>query len=632
MATAADVPGKYDLVLNVAGVTNGYTFLRTLDGSYLSASRHRAEYTSTPTFLERQNVSGAYGDDQQAFFMTASQKDWSRGEGQTYFRQGDPDSARGFYKSSCVDVATVPGRVLPRADVVNITPAGQSYAGCAAPLALAAAFHYYVSIDAGTPTLHQVDANGSDTSKGATGSGTPSTWGMCNDNVNVYIAGGTTIRRWNGTAFSNFGAANANAGALAFLNNALYSCDGSALKTYDGTGVATTLFTWKDATNTALTTLQNPKIVPFGGKLLIFFPHMADGPELWIYDGTGAAKLAALSDSVIGFDITVLDGVVFMSGVTFGTTRAGVATGIPIIYYWNSGTIGELWRDPDGSYQSPYLNAYDAPALGTLSGRLVWAQNSGVNSGGAATIREYDPGTGAITVAASIPKTGTTVYVDFPRISSGPVSVVAALDRGTTGGGSTVVFWPGTAAPTAFIVSSLFDFDSNLTKTFRSVKVETQDAASGFDIYYSVDTLTTFTLLQAAGVSGTEYTLPGSTSGRAIAVKIVLNGTILQRYYIRAVPRLSALKVRTYNLDLSSTQEHTTVLEDGSPQPLSGFEQAQNLQAAISSTSPLSITDKFGTFTGVCEPSNCSILELHSGGSSKAKPGQYVAQITVREV
>ena len=50
------------------------------------------KYAYSPTFVERANVQGDYGDNQQDFFMTFSQKDWSLGEQQRYFRRATTGS------------------------------------------------------------------------------------------------------------------------------------------------------------------------------------------------------------------------------------------------------------------------------------------------------------------------------------------------------------------------------------------------------------------------------------------------------------------------------------------------------------------------------------------------------------
>lgn len=46
--------------------------------------REPATYGHSPTFVERSNVSGDYGDNQQAFWLVASQRDWSLGEQQPF--------------------------------------------------------------------------------------------------------------------------------------------------------------------------------------------------------------------------------------------------------------------------------------------------------------------------------------------------------------------------------------------------------------------------------------------------------------------------------------------------------------------------------------------------------------------
>jgi hypothetical protein len=619
LATAADCPGKYDVILD----GHGYVLLDALTPN-IPFRTHRAIYTFSPTFLERTNVTGAYGDNQQDFWMTVSQKDWSEGEGQAYFRSNDADSVRKFWQGAGVDVASVPGRVFNNPNVVNITPAGTSYAACSAGSAIGKDFHVYASLDTATHNLHKVDSAGTDTTIGAHGSGLPNQWGMCNDSVNVYIAGATRITKWTGAAFSSF-SATANAGSLAYLNNALYSCDGSTLNTYDGTGTKTVLFTWKDATNTALPALgQAAKIIPFGGKLLIFFPWLYEGPELWIYDGIAPSRLAVLPDSMIGYDCEVVDGIVFMSGLIQGRSTTGSIGSIPCVYYYANGNVGELWR-------SSRNNATN-PALGNFSGRLVWTCRTGV-AVQITEFREWDPGTGAISVFQALTGSGTYGSATLPRVSVTPSSILGAADRGTTGGGDTLSLFPGSGTTTAYIISSLFDFDSNLTKTFRSVKVETQDASSGFDIYYAVDNLTTYTLLQSAGISGTEYTLPANTQGRAISLKIVLNGTILQRYYIRSAPDLTSFRTREYILDMTGAPEDAPrALRDGTPDPTLPHDAVVNLVASASSATPISITDRLGTFTGIIEPDKSEIYEMHAQREILAKSGSYVAKITVREI
>jgi len=631
MASASDVPGRYDIVLD----GHGYVLLDALTPN-IPFRTHRAIYTFSPTFLERTNIQGSYGDNQQDFWMTLSQKDWSEGEGQAHFRSSDQDSARKFWASSAIDVASIPGLVYNRVGVTQITPAGVSYAGCGCGAKIGIDTHAYVSLDTATHNLHTVDSTGTDTTVGAHGSGVPNQWGMCNDSVNVYIAGATRITKWTGAAFSSF-SATANAGSLAYLNNALYSCDGSTLNTYDGTGTKTTLFTWKDATNTALTALgQAAKLVPFGGKLLIFFPYLYDGPELWVYDGIAPSRLAVLPDSMYGFDCEVVDGIVFMSGTIYGRAASSAEGHIPCIYYYANGNIGELWRD-SATTKGFGLNGKGNPTLGNFGGRLLWSVNyaASISSGsGVHNIREYDPGTGAISVVASLTSNPSKTTTTVQRFSVTPSSVIATIDLGS-GTGDQLVFYPGSNTATgAFITSSLFDFDSALTKTFRSAKVETLGGSSGFDIYYALNDLTgTYTLLQASATSGTEYTFPTNTQGRSISLKIVLNGTTLQRYYVRSAPALQSFRTREYILDMTGAPEDAPrLLRDGSPDPTLPHDAVANLVASASSATPISITDRLGTFTGIIEPDKSEIYEMHAQREILAKSGSYVAKITVREV
>src|SRR5438094_1511910 len=90
--TAAMVGPRYDLLVDGFG----YVLDRTWNPDSL---RHPpTAYKFTPTFLERTNVGAGYGDDQQAFWLTASQNDWSLGEQQRFFRATDADSVRRYYR------------------------------------------------------------------------------------------------------------------------------------------------------------------------------------------------------------------------------------------------------------------------------------------------------------------------------------------------------------------------------------------------------------------------------------------------------------------------------------------------------------------------------------------------------
>jgi hypothetical protein len=79
------VPGVYDVLVN----GNGYMLVESADS--------RAVYGFTPTFIERQNVGVEYGDDQQDFFLTASQSDWSLGEERRFADPTDADLKRKYW-------------------------------------------------------------------------------------------------------------------------------------------------------------------------------------------------------------------------------------------------------------------------------------------------------------------------------------------------------------------------------------------------------------------------------------------------------------------------------------------------------------------------------------------------------
>lgn len=623
MAVAGDVPSKYDLVLN----GKGYTFLRTMDGSYLSASRHRAEYTSTATFVERQNISNAYGDNSQDFFLTARNRDWSLGEQQKFFRSGQDGR---YWMGQNVDVST-PGQVQLSPKLTTSSALSEAVvSGCRAGATV-----LNVALT-GATKLFSIDATGVAAAGVAHGLGAaPARFGMCTDGLKVYMsttaAGTVGVRSWDG-AFATFSATAAD--SLAFLNNTLFGLVGlnvgaPSLIQYDTAGTATTVFTWKAATGaTSISAPVISKIEPFGGKLLILFSFGQDvGAELWIYDGTGASRLEVFPPNFWAYDLEVLYGVAYISGSFFKAAGASTVYGRPAIHFFDGSQVGLVWRAND--YGTSALSSTDVgpyPALTVFAGNLVFTDETNGN------LMAYDPARGGVSTLATFSTTGDTT-----RLSTSGTTMV--LTRKQT----TYSFFPATTHPTSgYVISSLIDFESSLTKQFRGVKVEFAAATDGnggsVDIAYQVDSLDgSWTTLQTGAVSGTEYTF-SNISGHAVAIKVTLNkgtstaGPVLKSLNVRAAPTLTSFKVRTYNLDLSSDPEHPTRLEDGTDQTLTGFEQAQNLTTAITSTSPISVTDKFGTFTGICEPSACSILELHSQGGGPGTPGQYTAQITVREV
>src|ERR1035437_9465698 len=99
---AADVPNRFDLVID----GYGYVTARAIDPNIpFRVQQSRLSYS--PTFVDRQNVSNAYGDNAQDFFLTIRQRDWSLGEQQKFFRAGVDGN---YWMGSAVDTTT-PGQV-----------------------------------------------------------------------------------------------------------------------------------------------------------------------------------------------------------------------------------------------------------------------------------------------------------------------------------------------------------------------------------------------------------------------------------------------------------------------------------------------------------------------------------------
>lgn len=91
-----------------------------------------------------------------------------------------------------------------------------------------------------------------------------------------------------------------------------------------------------------------------------------------------------------------------------------------------------------------------------------------------------------------------------------------------------------------------------------------------------------------------------------------------------------------YILDCSNSDEAPRELRDGSPHPVLGYDQVQNLLTARNSTSPISVTDKVnGTYTGfvdVNDPQGFDVYEVHPAPERNGKPGSFVVRLTIRGV
>lgn len=624
--TASQVGTRFDVIID------GYGYMNDRTWNPDSLRHPPSSYQYTPTFVERTNVSGSYGDDQQAFWLTASQNDWSLGEGQRHLRlSGDATSIRQYFADTGVDVST-PGQVTLKFGIQGITTAANVKAGCARGVA-APTGHAFAT----NTNLYTSTAAGAITDQSTHGAGNVNQWGVCTDGVNIYIAGATKIRKWSsGGGYSDF-SAQANAGALVFLNNALYSCDGSVLRVYSSTGTATTVFTWNDATGTALPALAtHPKIIPLGGQLLIYWPFLYDRPELWLYDGSSTYRVAELPDSAIGYDIEEIEGVTFLSGSIYGTDAVAESLGgFPILWTYVGGNLDELWRGRASNVNHSQNDGL-MPTLGSFSGRLSFTDMT--RSGGSTGyLMEYDPTTGAVSSAGTFTLTGAGGAAS--QMSSAASSVLLSFDAAS--GVPKACLYPnlfGGVPIAATIDSSLIDFDNSLTKLFRGIKIDWDGAAPAApDIYYQIDSVDgAYTLLQAAAASGTEYALPATTTGHSISVRVALNVVSgvsrLKHVYARAAPILPSYRIARLILDCTGVESDPSgggdsdmlQLRDGTTHNLTGLQMATQLRATATMQTPVTITDEFATYTGIIEASTFQLERI--------RPAEYRAFVDLREI
>jgi len=586
---AADVPGKFDLIID----GHGYLFAEPEEGN-------RAHYTYTPTFLARQNVSEAFGDNQQDFFLTIGQNDWSLGEEQQHFTVGDDARKRRYFSSTGVDPITVPGEVTIRRTVGTLTFAGAVLGITETPSKIYCA---------NATKVYSVDTAGSITDEGAHGLGSdPAKWGITADARNVFVSNSAQkIRKYNGSAWADF--ATSGADSLCFLGNTLYGYDEThaTFVQYDTSGVQTVLYTWKDALGAALTgSTYATRLRPFGGKIyMLRLVGIRGRAELWQYDGSAVSQLAEFPVNFIAGELEQVDGVAFISGYLSRN-----ADKLPAIYYYVNGTMGRLWKSQTAGYTNatwPVMAPYDEGLAFTddTTGRLLLYN---VATGGVHTLGTYSATAGT------------------PGMAGNSTIIVHTLNS-TTG-----YYFPTSTVKSAVTVdSSLIDFENTLPKQFRGIKVNAViPSGATLDISYQLDSTTgSWTSLQTGAVSGTEYTLSG-VSGQAIAVRITLNkgssaaGPTLRRVYVRASPFLQSYRRGEYVIDCTGRDGRNIKMRNEQAHPLDGLAMATNLVTAITSGATISVTDRFGTFTGVLEPEGCEFVEI--------RPEEFVVKIRARAV
>ena len=627
--TTSDVPARYDLVLqNVSTATSGnQTFGFVLADSIepsLPFRTHRAIYDITATFISRANTTGIYGDNQQDFWMTWNQEDWSLGEDQKFFRINDADRIRRYWQGSNVDMR-VPGQVTIRPPVLNLSMSSAVNSGTGAVTSDARSCIHSV----GTHDVFEIAANGTFVSKGEHGLGrAPDPYGTTFDGKNTMFSAdaASAVRSWSGTAFSTFSASQAS--SLAYLNNTLFGFRATIgdLVKYDTGGVATSIFTWQDAKGAAIKAATNQvKMIPFGGKLIILRCGVGDRgtSEVWQYDGTAVSKMHQFEENFLASDIETSEGVLFIAGGL--QTASGNSTVVyPTVFYIANGTIGKLWKSLTST------TAFSALPITAFDGGLAWPDYTN----GAYVY--YSPETGGITRVASAVTSNVT----------NPVMVGSRTNFVEFGSSTSLDLFPNAASvsSSATITSSLYDFDNSLDKVFRSVKVEWAAASDGnggsVDIAYLVgDVSGTFTSLVTGATSGVENVFPTGVVGRNITIKVTLNkgtstnGPVLRRMYVRCAPLLQTFRSGTYILDLNDNRQ----LRDGSNCPTTAQQQLQNLLSAAKTTTPFTVKDKSGTFTALVDlqdPEGFDVYEIHPIGTrqSAKAAGSYLARIKLREV
>lgn len=609
MASSADVPNKFDLVINGEGYM--------LDKSYDDSPYRKppAMYGYTPTFLERTNVGASYGDDQQAFFLTANQNDWSLGGARRFFRSTDADGIRRYWFDLGIDPTIVPGQVVLARQSPSILAATPVASMCGFPSGV------YIG---GTTHLFLADKTGAATDKGAHGLGAaPSIFGMATDSVNAFLsttgAGTVGVRRYSGAAFDTFSATACD--SLCFLDNILfgYSEATGSLIEYSTGGVASTIFTWQDAKGNALTgSAYRTRLRAFGGVLLLLRQQGANEKqgELWTYNGTDTSQLSAFPANFVAKEMEIVSGIAFFGG--FLTTNSNY---IPAIYYYDGSTMNLLWKSNVTSFTTATW-----PSLAPYGDGIVF------NDDTTGSLLQYDIRIGGIHSLGAAATDGN------PPLMAANKDI---LVYSTTAGQHTQFYPSATTLTTGYLITSLFDFDNSLPKLMRGVKIEWDAGSDGdggsIDIYYQFDSVDgAWTLLQAAAVSGTEYNL-GTTPHHSVAFKLVLNkgtstyGPKLKRIFARAAPVLNTYRNNQYLLDLTGNQMADPslflTLADGTTHTKDGEQMRKDLVTALLA-GPISITDRFGTYTGIIEPANTDFREVRSDYGR----AEYRADIQIREI
>ena len=619
---AADVPDRYDVVFSLNdGTTYGYLYADSVE-SNLPFRTHKALYSYSPTFLERQNLSNTYGDNFQDFFLTASQADFSEGEQQKFFRVNDPDSVRKYWGGRNVEPTKVPGNA-------TLTYALASAASSVGTVAITSGIS---STNAGFPadwisadntnlyTISVASGSVSSVSLGAHGAGTALS--LACDRANVFIGGSTSVRKWNG-AFSTF-SATANIASMVFVNNILYGYQSStdSLISFDTAGNATTQFQWKNADGTT-TTNVSVQMVPYGGSIYILRGKDSKF-ELWVYDGSGCRSLTNFPVDFTPQAMDVSLGIVYISGNTVVKTSGF----LPQVYYYVNGSLGKLW---ESQAAWPAGNASSDIPLCAFGNGVVFKDCSTNN------IYQYDISLGGIHCIGNFNNTNASLLA-----SSNFHSSFLLLYSGTI-----VCYGGGTNYNSSgFIQTSQYDFDNTLSKVFRGIKIDADiPANTSVDIAYQLDGAGgAYTNLQTGAATGTEYFLPANTTGHSISVRVTLNSATgsatptLKHVYVRAAPILQQFRKREYLFDLAGGArdeigQTSRRARDNTVYPKDPITACNDLVKIATQTIPFTVYDRFvpGGMTVMAD------LQQNQAGYDgfalyEVRPNVFIGRLNLREV
>lgn len=676
----ADTPEpkqRYDVVID--GV--GYMLWRQTDDSLPSRIYQIVPETLTwsQQFIERTNVSGDFGDNQQDFFMTYTMRDWSGGEGQKFFRQ-QTDKDRTYWDGSNVRPTETPGAVVVGAREIenslphtgtgsgnmayNIAFIKETGAGtigdalvCVVNDAVGSALYTFYSTDGGV-TWTEMCA----TSRPAQAVDACDLIG--GDNGTIYLL----VRDWLASSeskifsCSSVGATTWTAhtnlakiiNMMEWFNGGMYCCSSGALfQTVDVSGGA------GDGTLNTIKDLGGGQVIDMmaaGGVLYLLYCSAQGDHRLMQYDGTDVVEIARLpkgwkspkpSESAIDTGgnrrlrcLSYQDGIVYVGGSVPGNdaliTQGNTFTYRAALWFYDGGDSGLLW-------QSNVMLQTQKRAGGATcvidGGIIVFADHI------AERLMAYDPRTGGVFTLSSISNVpnGSNIPPIW-RLEYDPINSVilgvwekdfqANLDPFFTITSTQINRWQlrKQGATSGYVTTSLFDFDSSLPKWFAGVTINGQtkpysgDAAAGtFDIYYQLDGVDgAYTLLKAGAVPGTEYRI--DQSAHSISIKVVLNnngdfGPSLQRLAVRAAPIQQIFRQRAYVLALIND----VVRVDGSMEPLTPAEQRKALETSLTKNVPILVSDEAMTNARmVFDASNTEIRMI--------RENEYIAFVYLREV